>query len=209
MSPARRILRYLKPYRAGLGAALVFIGIQVLLEVAKPWPLKVIVDYVLGGEALEAGGLDWLSKPQLLLVACLGVLLIQLLLSAIALLQSALTVGIGQHMVSDLRADMLANLYGRSLGFFGRRPATDLAYRVTFDSFAVQSLVMNGVLPLLSAGVLLVTMGVVMLRMNPLHAGIFFAIGPFLFVTIRLLSGRIARVATETSEQESRFLEET
>jgi ATP-binding cassette subfamily B protein/subfamily B ATP-binding cassette protein MsbA len=205
MNPARRILRYLRPYRAGFGAALVFIGIQALLEVAKPWPLKVIVDYVLGGESLEVGGLGWLSKPQLLLVACFGVLLIQLLLSAIALLQNALTVGIGQRMVSDLRADMLAHLYGRSLGFFGRRPATDLAYRVTFDTFAVQSLVMNGVLPLLSAGVLLVAMGMVMLRMNPLLAGVFFAIGPFLFVTIRLLSGRIARVATETSEQESRL----
>jgi ATP-binding cassette subfamily B protein len=209
MSPIRRILRYLKPYRAGFGAALVFIGIQALLEVSKPWPLKVIVDYVLGGEALEVGGLDSLAKPQLLLVACVGVLLIQLLLSAIALLQNALTVGIGQRMVSDLRAEMLAHLYGRSLGFFGRRPATDLAYRVTFDTFAVQSLVMNGVLPLAGAGVLLVTMGIVMLRMNPLLAGIFFAVGPFLFVTIRLLSGRIGRLATETSEQESRFLEET
>jgi ATP-binding cassette subfamily B protein/subfamily B ATP-binding cassette protein MsbA len=52
-------------------------------------------------------------------------------------------------------------------------------------------------------------MGVVMLRMNALLAAIFFAVGPLLFLTIRLLSGRIARLATETSERESSFLEET
>jgi ATP-binding cassette subfamily B protein len=209
MNPIRRILRYLRPYRAGFAVALGFVGVQALLEVAKPWPLKVIVDSVLGEQALEVGRLDALAKPQLLLVACLGVLLIQVLLSAIALLQNALTVGIGQRMVSDLRADMLSHLYGQSLGFFGRRPSTDLAYRVTFDTFSVQSLAINGVLPLLSAGVLLAAMGVVMLRMNSLLAVIFFAVGPLLFVTIRLLSGRIARLATETSEHESRFLEET
>ncbi len=209
MNPTRRILRYLRPYRAGFSAALAFVGVQAALEVAKPWPLKIIVDSVLGAEPLEMGGLDSFAKPELLLVACLGVLLIQVLLSAFTLLQSALTIGIGQRMVSDLRADLLAHLYGQSLGFFGRRPSTDLAYRVTFDTFSVQSLAINGVLPLLSTSVLVVAMGVVMARMNPLLAVIAFAVAPLILVTIRLLSGRIARLSIESSEQESRFLEET
>jgi ATP-binding cassette subfamily B protein/subfamily B ATP-binding cassette protein MsbA len=52
-------------------------------------------------------------------------------------------------------------------------------------------------------------MGLVMLRMNLLLAAIFFAVGPLLFLTIRLLSGRIATIATEMSERESHLLEET
>ncbi len=208
MSPTRRILRYLRPHYASFGVALVFVGVQVALEVAKPWPLKVIVDRVLGTETLESAGLGALDKPQLLLLACVAVVLIQVTLSAFALLQNALTVGIGQRMVSDLRADMLTHLYGQSLGFFGRRPGTDLAYRVTFDTFAAQSLAINGFLPLLSAGILVAVMGFVMLRMNLMLAAIFFAVCPLLFIVTRLISRRIARIATETSERESRLLEE-
>ncbi len=208
MSTTRRILRYLAPYRAGFALALVFVALQVALEVAKPWPLKVIVDRVLGGESLDRW-LDSFEKTDLLLLACVIVVVIQIVLSAVALLQNALTVGIGQRMVSDLRAEMLSHLYGQSLGFFGRRPGTDLAYRVTFDTFAVQSLTINGLLPLVSAAMLLTVMGYVMLHMNPVLAAIFLAVAPALFLTIRGISGIIARIATEMSERESTLLEET
>jgi ATP-binding cassette subfamily B protein len=208
MSPIRRILRYLRPHRAGFAVALVFVGLMAALEVAKPWPLKLIVDRVLGSEAPGSSWLDAFEKPQLLLIACVAVVLIQVTLSAIALLQNALTVGIGQRMVSDLRADMLTHLYGQSLGFFGRRPGTDLAYRVTFDTYAAQSLAINGFLPLLSAGVLVLVMALVMLRMNLVLAAIFFAVGPLLVLVTRFISGRIARIATEMSERESHLLEE-
>ncbi len=208
MSPTRRILRYLRPHWAGFGLALVFVGLQTAFEVAKPWPLKVIVDRVLGAETLGSTWLDSVDKPRLLLFACVAVVLIQGTLSAIALLHNALTVGIGQRMVSDLRADMLTHLYGQSLGFFGRRPGTDLAYRVTFDTYAAQSLAINGFLPLLSAGVLIAVMGYVMLRMNLVLAAIFFAICPLLFLVTRIISKRIARIATEMSERESHLLEE-
>ena len=209
MSPLRRTLRYQRPHRGGFAVALVFVGLQAVLEAARPWPLKVVVDRVLGSEPLGSSWLDTIEKPRLLLLAALAVVLIQVTLSAIALLQNTLTVGIGQRMVSALRADLLTHLYGQSLGFFGRRPRTDLAYRVTFDTFAAQSLAMNGMLPMLSAGVLLVVMGLVMLRMNVVLAAIFFAVAPLLFLTMRLISGRIARIATEMSEDESRLLEET
>jgi ATP-binding cassette subfamily B protein/subfamily B ATP-binding cassette protein MsbA len=208
MSPIRRILRYLRPYRVGFDLALVLLGLQILFEIAKPWPLKVIVDRVLGAETLGRSWLDSVEKPQLLLIACVAIIVIQVTLSAITLLYNALTIGIGQRMVSDLRADMLTHLYGQSLGFFGQRPGTDLAYRVTFDTYAVQSLAINGFMPLLSAGVLVVVMGFVMLRMNPALAAIFFAVGPLLFLVTRLISGRIARISTEMSQRESRLLEE-
>ncbi|MEE4377962.1 MAG: ABC transporter ATP-binding protein [Candidatus Competibacteraceae bacterium] len=209
MSPIHRLLRYLRPHRAGFSLALVFVGLQTAFEVAKPWPLKIIVDHVLGAETLENSWLGSVDKSQLLLIACVAVVLIQVILSAIALLQNALTVGIGQRMVSALRADMLTHLYGQSLGFFGNRPGTDLAYRVTFDTYAAQSLAINGFLPLLSAAVLILVMGFVMLQMNLMLATIFFAVGPLLFLVTRLISRRIARIATEMSERESHLLEET
>jgi ATP-binding cassette subfamily B protein len=208
MNPIRRVLRYLRPYGLGFSVALVFVGLQTALEVAKPWPIKVVVDRVLGAEELGSTWLDSMEKPRLLLIAAIAVVLIQVILSAITLLLNALTIGIGQRMVSDLRSDLLAHLYAQSLGFFGRRPGSDLAYRITFDTYAAQSLAINGVLPLLSAGLLIVVMGIVMLRMNLVLAAIFFVVGPLLFLVTRLISRRIARIATEMSERESSLLEE-
>jgi ATP-binding cassette subfamily B protein/subfamily B ATP-binding cassette protein MsbA len=209
MTPFRRIVRYMGPHRGAFAFALGLVALHAALEVAKPWPLKIVVDYVLGAESFERSWLVSLGKRELLLGACASVVALQVALAAIGLLQNRVTIGIGQRMVRDLRSDLLAHLHRLSLGFFGRRPTADLVYRMTFDTFAAQSLAMNGIFPLVTAVLLLLGMTAVMLRMNALLAAIFLAVGPVLFLMIRALTRRIARLATETRERESRFLSET
>jgi ABC-type multidrug transport system fused ATPase/permease subunit len=58
-------------------------------------------------------------------------------------------------MVNDLRGDLYAHLQRLSLAFHTRQRVGDLMYRITSDSFAVQTMIMNGLLPILSALVLL------------------------------------------------------
>ena len=82
--------RYLRPYR--LGACLVRSS-QVLLisafELLKPWPLKVVVDNVLGGKPLgPLAGRPGGRAPELLLAACVGLRRdATLVLGALAVLQ--------------------------------------------------------------------------------------------------------------------------
>ena len=45
-------LRFLRPYRGQAVAILALSILEIGLAVLAPWPLKVIVDYVLGGLAL-------------------------------------------------------------------------------------------------------------------------------------------------------------
>ena len=58
-------------------------------------------------------------------------------------------------MVNDLRGDLYAHLQRLSLAYHSRQRVGDLMYRITADSFAVQTMIMNGVLPILSAVILL------------------------------------------------------
>lgn len=204
-----RVVRYLRPHRGRLGLALLLVGITSALEVARPWPLKVVVDSVLGDTPLRVPGLGAPDGTTLLAGACAALLALALASAVGGVLQNRLTIGIGQAMVAELRSDLVRHLQGLSLGFFGRRPGGDLVYRVVFDTLAVQSLAMNGLFPLLTAAVLLAGMSVVMLRMNALLAGIFLAVAPVLFVAIRLLGRRIAGLSIELRERESRFLSET
>jgi ATP-binding cassette subfamily B protein/subfamily B ATP-binding cassette protein MsbA len=203
-----RVLGYLRPYRVRFALVLAGVAASSALEVARPWPLKIVVDSVLGDAPVPAP-LAGLDRGALLGAACGGLLALQVTLSILSVLLSRASIAIGQRMVGDLRCELVSHLHGQSLGFFGRRPTTDLVYRVAFDSFAVQSMLMNGLFPLISAAALLTGMTLVMLRMNPPLAGIFLAVGPALFLAIRGLGRRIEGLSTELRENESRFLAET
>src|SRR5262249_857849 len=155
------------------------VGASAALELGRPWPLKITVDHVLGGAPL-AGPLGGLGRGTLLSLACLALLLLQLCSALLSLWANQLSIDVGQRMVSDLRARAGAQLHGLSLGFFERRVGADLAYRVAFDSFAVQSMLMNGLFPLASAVVLLAGMSVVLWKLNPKLAAVFLPAAPAL-----------------------------
>ena len=209
MSILRRIAGYLRPYRGRFAAALVLVALNAALEVARPWPLKIVVDSVLGDAPLGLPVALPPGKLPILVAACLGLLLLAVGVAILSVVLNRVAIGIGQRMVGDLRSQLVQHLQGMSLGFYGRRPATDLVYRVAFDTFAAQSMAMNGLFPFITAMVLLGGMTAVMLRMNLLLAAIFLAVAPLLFVAIRLLGRRITGLATELRESESRFLSET
>ena len=209
MSVVRRIAGYLAPYRGRFALALALVAGSAALEVARPWPLKIVVDSVLGDHPLAVAFAPEAPKRTLLAAACAALLALAGGAAVLGVVLNRVTIGIGQRMVADLRAQLVQHLQGMSLGFYGRRPATDLVYRVAFDTFAAQAMAMNGLFPLLTAVVLLGGMTAVMLRMNPVLASIFLGIAPLLFVAIRLLGRRIAGLATELRESESRFLSET
>jgi len=209
MSIYRRVGRYLRPYRARFVLAIALVALTAVLEIGKPWPLKIVVDDVLGAKPIAFPWLRDFDARALLAAACLGLLALQMALALLGVRLNRLTIGIGQRMVSDLRAQLVAHLQRMSLGFFGRRPSQDLVYRVAFDTYAVQSMAMNGLFPFVTALTLLVGMTLVMVRMNPLLAGIFLTVAPLLFVTIRSVGRRITSLATEQRESESRFLSET
>lgn len=204
----RRVARYLAPYRGRFAAALGMVVLNAALELLRPWPLKIVVDNVLGAKPLPFVAVAGLDARVVLGAACAGLLLLQVVLAILGVAQNRVTIGIGQRMVTDLRAELVAHLQRLSLGFFGRRPGSDLVYRVAFDTFAVQSMAMNGLFPLVTALALLAGMSVVLFRMNPALALLFVGIAPILFLTIRFVGRRIAALATSQREHESAFFSE-
>ena len=205
----RRVARYLRPYRRRLILQLGLVAVVTAAEIAKPWPLKLVVDHVLGDRPLEPARRLGLDAHGLLIAACAGSLLLHVSLAVLRLLQNRATIEIGQRVVADLRAELVAHLHRLSLGFFGRRRAADLVYRVAYDTLAIQSMTMNGLFPLATSALLLVGMAAVLVRMNATLAAIFLAVVPFLLVAIRGLGRRVSELARENRESESRLLSET
>ena len=108
-----------------------------------------------------------LPPRQLLLIACVGVVVVTLGSGGLTQLHYYTTIKVGQNMVNDLRGALYAHLQRQSLAYHGRQRVGDLMYRITADSFAVQTMIMNGLLPILSAVILLAGMMVVLLPLDP------------------------------------------
>jgi ATP-binding cassette subfamily B protein/subfamily B ATP-binding cassette protein MsbA len=200
----RRISPYLRPYRWRLlGAIALVFGIS-LAEVAKPWPLKVVVDNVLGGAPLPGLGFpERLSPSALLAAAAVALVLLYAALGLLQVVSNYVTIDIGQRMVDDFRSELYQHLQRLSLRFHTRRSAGDLMYRLAADTFAIQTLTMNGFFPTLSALAMLVGMLAVMARLDVYLTVIALVVCPLLALAIRLMSARITRVATHARERES------
>jgi ATP-binding cassette subfamily B protein len=203
-----KFLPYLKAHRGQVIWALAQVFLIAGFELLKPWPLQIVIDYVLGGKPAPAGGPlgELLSLPpaMLLLVACAGIVVVNLGAGALTLLHNYTTIRVGQNMVNDLRGDLYAHLQRLSLAYHSRQRVGDLMYRITADSFAVQTMIMNGVLPILSAVILLGGMLIVLFPMDPLLTLLALTIVPVLFLLISGFNRKIVDVATEVRDLDSR-----
>src|SRR5579864_899928 len=207
-SLAWKLLPYLRPYKWRIAWALIQIFLIAGFELLKPWPLQIVIDNVLGGKKPAMGGIIGavLSLPpgQLLLFACIGVVVVTLGSGGLTQLHYYTTIRVGQNMVNDLRGALYAHLQRQSLAYHGRQRVGDLLYRITADSFAVQTMIMNGILPILSAVILLVGMLFVLLPLDPFLTILALSIVPVLFVLISSFNKKIVEISTEVRERESR-----
>ena len=203
-----RLLRYALPYRTGWSVILALTFATTFLSLATPWPLKVLVDNVMGDQ--PPGRLIELlpgasSKPALAgWVALAGVLIFR----AGALVDAVLTqlwVRVGQRMVYDLGASLLSRLLRRSLPFHARHPVGDSMARITSNTWCVSQLVdsviLNPLRALLMTAVALAIMWPMDWRLTlvSLAAAPLMALGAFFM-------GRHVRAASRTARDvESRI----
>jgi len=200
----KKLLPYLKPYRWLVVWALLQVFLIAGFELLKPWPLQVVIDNVLGGKPFPIAALSSSPPSLILLGACLAIVVVHFGGGALTLLHNYTTIRVGQNMVNDLRGALYAHLQRLSLAFHGRQRVGDLLYRVTADSFAVQTMIMNGALPILSAAVLLGGMLVVLFPLDSNLTLLALTVIPILFALISGFNRKIVDVATEVRNTESR-----
>jgi ATP-binding cassette, subfamily B, bacterial len=199
-----KILPYLAPHRWRIAWVLAQVFLIAGFELLRPWPLQVVIDNVLGGKPLAWPMLHSLSKTWLLIGACIGLVTVYVGSGALTLLHNYTAIGVGQSMVNDLRGALYAHLQRLSLAFHDRQRVGDLLYRITADSFAVQTMIMNGVLPISSAVVLLAGMLIVLFPLDAKLTLLALTVVPVLFALISLFNRKIVDVAAEVRITESR-----
>ena len=198
-----KLLPYLKAHRWRIAWALLQVLLIAGFELLKPWPLQIVIDNALGSKPFPIAALS-LSPVKLLLLACVGMVVVHFGAGVLTLLHNYTAIRIGQDMVNDLRSALYAHLQRLSLAFHSRQRVGDLLYRLTADSFAVQTMIMNGALPILSALVLLAGMLVVLFPLDPTLTVLALTVVPVLFALIALFNRKIVQIAGDARTTESR-----
>lgn len=199
----RRTAHALWPHRWLVGLGLAQVALLNALELLKPWPLQLVIDSVLGGAPPRWPALGGLPRETLLGLAAGGLVLIWLASGAMAVWNNYTTISTGQALVDDLRGRLYAHLQHLSLSFHARAGVGDLLYRVTGDTYAIQTLAMNGIFPVVSAALLLGGMVVVMWSMNAVLTAVALTVAPLLLAGILLVNRRLDAAATDVRVKES------
>ncbi|MEO8324414.1 MAG: ABC transporter ATP-binding protein [Nitrospirota bacterium] len=198
---------------AGILALLASSAIALL----QPWPLKLVVDAILGNQeppvfliqlsSLLSQMFFWPSDTTLglLLLLCLCVLIIQLLMGTLMVLSTYILVGIGLRMVFRLRCRLFDHLQRLSLAFHDTTAVGDSLYRMTWDTYCVQSLFNSGVIPALTASFTLLGIAGIMFFLDWLLTVVALAIGIPLVILIRKLERPMQERTLRAAEGESQI----
>ena len=206
------LLTYAWPYSRGwLGIAATML-LSTTVSLLQPWPLKVLVDQVLGG-APATGTLQavigWLpgawSSDGLLAWVVAGGLAIFVVNSAADFLLSMEWTRVGRRMVYDLAGDLFARAQRRSLPAHAAQSIGDTMGRIAVDAWSVHAVLQT---LLFAPGHALVTIVVMVVVMTRLDAGLTLlalAVAPLMTAAAWIFGRPIREAARSRRDIESRI----
>jgi ATP-binding cassette subfamily B protein len=205
-----RLLKYAKPHWRGLLLLVGTMLVDIALDLLKPWPLKLIVDNVLGDQKtpdVVTSIFPFADDPHgLILLASVGTVVIFLLGTGSSVFYNYFSLRLGQSMTYELAADLFAHLQRLSLLFHTRRPLGDMIARVTGDSYCVNTLVTDALVPALQAVAMLVAMFVVMWSLQPTLTLVALGVLPFLVIVIRVMANPMKQRNREQRDLEAKMM---
>lgn len=129
-----RMLRYTKPYKLQMVAAIILLILTTAIELIPPYLTKVMIDDVLQPK----------STAEALLWVVLGLGATSLVLSVMQTARGLIGVWVGSKLMGNLRHDIYNALMRLSLAFFDRRQTSQFIGRVNSDSEAMRQFMTDG-----------------------------------------------------------------
>ena len=200
---ARRLLRYLKPYRARAATSVALVILSSLLEIAGPAIIAIGVDLYVKplsgsntvgisqrfGTWLAAHG--WSFTPLMGINVAATLYFVTLFADFIVLYTQMVLMNLmGQYIMYDLRKEIFQHLQRLDVQFFDRNPVGRLMTRVTTDVDALNDMFTAGFVAIFGDIFVLAGIVIVLFWMNWRMALVLFSITPLiLLVSIWFRSG--------------------
>ena len=176
----RRLIGYLRPYRAQVAVAGVVVIADAMIGLIFPWLTKEAIDY--GIRRHDFQFLDHVAVGYLAVLAASF---------ALGYLQNQILQRVGQHVMLDLRTALFSKLQRLPLAYYDRNPIGRLMTRVTNDVDVLNELVTAGVGALVGDVFLLIGIVVAMSRLNAELVIVTFSVLPLIVIVTLLFRTRV------------------
>jgi ABC-type multidrug transport system fused ATPase/permease subunit len=203
----------LRPYRANLFFILCAMLVQTLMSLAAPWPLKIVLDNVVGSHKLPS----WLdnvlkpvlagsSKMQIAAAAAAMVVVIAMVGALASYIANYYTESVGQWVANDLRMRTYHHLERLSLGYFDSHQTGALLSTITTDIQTIQGFASSSTLSIVVDLLTILGMLGIMLWLNWDFTLIVVAVTPFMLVMASRFKNVVKKATHEVRKQQSNMV---
>lgn len=205
-------MQLLRPHKRALMFGLLAMAGESVADVLTPWPLKIVLDNVLGKKT----GHGWLNgfihqtvgyaPYDILIFAVVAVIGISILDALCTYADKYITTTVGQWVTHDLRSRMYAQVQRLSLTYHDHNQSGDLISRVTTDIDSVQSFIVSGMLTMLVDIITVIGMIGVMFYLNWQLTLVAMAVVPVLFGIVYTYTRKVKKASRNVRKHESKLL---
>src|SRR6266851_3028647 len=208
----RLVAGLLRPYRRSVAAILFATAIETAMSLAAPWPLKIILDNVIG--AREPPGwlrhaASWMpgeSVIRIAAVAAIAAVVIAVVGAVASVVDSYYTESVGQWVANDLRVRVYDHLEHLSLAYYDTHQTGTLLSTITHDIATIQDFASSTTLSILVDLLTIVGMLGLMFWLNWDFALVAVGVAPFLLFFVARFRKAVKRAAREVRRRESEVL---
>ena len=190
-----RVLPYVRPYWR-LGASSIWLTIGAAsFGLLAPWPLKVLVDNVIGQDPLPVAignvvGELGSHRFMLLVLTVVAGLVIAIIGGGIHVLNSYVNTKLEQRIIADFRSDLFRHTERLSVAYRDQVSTGRLMYAINFEAAAAGTLILS-IQPLVQAFLTLVGMVWISFRIDSALALLSLAVVPLLYWAIHYYASHI------------------
>ena len=206
---ARLVLELIRPYRLWLIVVFVAMLFETAMSIAAPWPLKIIIDNVVGEHKLPEF-LAWLRDSSLgeqtmglAAVAAAGAVIIALIGAVAGYIDNYYTESVAQYVANDLRHRLYHHLHRLSLKYYDTHQIGNMLSTITSDVGTIQSFASTALLSILVDSLTIIGMVGVMLYLNWDFALIAVGVTPFLLLFVARFKKAVKKATHEVRKRQS------
>jgi len=203
----------LKQYRLIVIIILLAMVLQMVASVAVPWPLKIILDNVLGAHKLP----NWLNNSlrpvissgtnmQIAAAAAIALVLIAVLGAIASYIANYYTASLGQWVANDLRLRTYHRLQQLSLNYYNTHDLGTLLSTLTEDVQTIQTFASSSTLGIVVDLLTVMGMLVIMFWLNWDFTLIAVSITPFMLLLIWRFKKAVKKATKEVRKQQSNIV---
>ncbi len=198
-----------RPYRKWLVVVFAAMLVETAMSLAAPWPLKIIIDSVIGKHKLPEF-LTWLrdfsaGEHTLALagVAAIGVVIIAIIGAVAGYIDSYYTESVAQYVANDLRERVYHHLQRLSLRYYDTHQVGNMLSTITTDVSTIQDFASSALLDMLIDALNIVGMLVLMLYLNFDFALMAVGVTPFLLFFVARFKKAVKNATHDVRKHQS------